>query len=89
MKFTENKKISLFDNINNNGNVDKENNPSNKVKLITEENYLKNFKASIYLKENKNSFFGCFAFYNLKKKKNINVISKENKKFLLFQFFQN
>ncbi len=36
MKFTENKKIPLFENINNNGNVDKENNDSNKVKLITE-----------------------------------------------------
>ena len=66
IKFTENKKIPLFDNINNNGNVEKENNDSNKVKLITEENYLKNFKASIYLKENKNSFFGYFTFYNLK-----------------------
>ena len=65
IKFTENKKIPLFENINNNGNVDKENNDSNKVKLITQENYLKNFNASIYLKENKNSFFGYFTFYNL------------------------
>ena len=66
MKFTDNKKIPLCENINNNGNVDKENNDSNKVKLITEKNYLKNFKESIYLKENKNSFFGYFTFYNLK-----------------------
>ena len=44
VKFIENKKIPLFENINNNGNVDKEINDSNKVKLITEENYLKNFK---------------------------------------------
>ena len=62
MKFTENKKIPLFDNINNNGNVDKENNDLNKVKLITEENYLKNFKASIYLKEKKNSFLDVLHF---------------------------
>ena len=61
----ENIKIPLFNNINNNKNIDKENNDSNKAKLITEENYLKNFKASIYLKENKNSFFGYFTFYNL------------------------
>ena len=62
----ENKKIPLFNNIKNNKNIDKENNDSNKAKLITEENYIKNFKASIYLKENKNSFFGYFTFYNLK-----------------------
>ena len=61
----ENIKIPLFNNINNNKNIDKENNDSNKAKLITEENYIKNFKASIYLKENKNSFFGYFTFYNL------------------------
>ena len=62
MKFTENKKIPLFDNINNNGNVDKENNDSNKVKLITEEKYLKNFNASIYFKENKNFFLDILYF---------------------------
>ena len=85
-KFTENKKIPLFDNINNNGNVDKENNDSNKVKLITEENYIKNFKASIYLKENKNSFFGYFTFYNLIISFSPHVDNIKNSKKIVFIF---